>query len=87
MRWLSHSQVSSYEYCPWGWYASKILRFDQPPNEPFAFGRSVHAAMASYWLGNKKWPEVLTSNIEWEYKDLDLSELGFGRKLSAHSRR
>ena len=79
MRWLSHSQVNRYETCPWQWYGDKILRFDQPPNELFAFGRSVHAAMASYWLGNDEWPEVLKSNIDWEYKDLDLSEPGFGK--------
>ena len=82
MRWLSHSQVSSYEQCPWKWYAGKVIKLPQPPVEVFAFGRSVHAAMASYWLGNKKWPEVLRSNIEWEYKDLDVSRPSFSKEVS-----
>lgn len=82
MRWLSHSQVNRYETCPWQWYGDKILRFDQPPNEPFAFGRSVHAAMASYWLGNKEWPEVLKSNIEWEYENIDVLEPAFGKEVT-----
>ena len=81
MRWLSHSQVSSYEQCPWKWWASKTLRLPQPPVEAFAFGRSVHAALAAYWmLGN--WTDVLKSTINQEYKDLDISEPGFGEEVS-----
>ena len=82
MRWLSHSQVSSYEQCAWKWWASKVLRLSQPPVEPFAFGRSVHAAKAAYWLGNENWPDVLRSTMEQEYKDIDISESGFGKEVS-----
>lgn len=81
MRWLSHSQVSQYERCAWSWYASKILKLSRPPVEPFAFGRAVHAATAAYWLGKEDWPKVLKSTMDQEYKDLDLSEPGFGDKV------
>lgn len=81
MRWLSHSQVSQYERCPWSWYASKILKLSRPPVEPFAFGRAVHAAMAAYWIDNENWPKVLKSTMDQEYKDLDLSEPGFGKEI------
>lgn len=80
MKWLSHSQVSQFERCPWSWYANKKLRLPQPPVEAFAFGRAVHAAMAAYWLTGD-WPEVLKANLEQEYKDLDISEPGFGKEV------
>lgn len=81
MRWLSHSQVSTFETCPWKWWAGKVLKLSQPTNEAFAFGRAVHAAMASYWLGSEKWTETLKANIDWEYENVDLSEPGFGKEI------
>lgn len=80
MRILSYSQVSQFERCPWSWYASKVLRYPQEPNATFAEGRAVHATLASYWLGNKDWREVLKSNIEWEFEGLNPPDefIGFG---------
>ena len=78
MRILSYSQVSQYERCPWSWYASKVLRYPQEPNATFAEGRAVHAALASHWLENRKWKEVLKTNLEREFKDIDPPALILG---------
>lgn len=72
LRILSHSQISTYETCPWQWYASKVLRLPAPSSNPeFAEGRAVHAALASYWLGNANWQEVLKANLDWEFEKVE----------------
>lgn len=75
MRYLSHSQISMYERCPWSWYASYVLKYSRESNPNFAEGGAVHAALASHWLGNKDWREVLKSNLEWKFKDIELQNI------------
>jgi len=80
MRYLSHSQISSYERCPFQWYASYVLRYRRESNADFAEGRAVHAAIASHWQGNKYWEKTLRANLDKELEGIELEPPpGFGQ--------
>lgn len=80
MRYLSHSQISSYERCPYQWYAAYVLKYQRESNADFAEGRAVHAALASHWQGNQYWEKTLRTNLNNELAGIELEPpLGFGQ--------
>lgn len=52
-RWLSASQISTYEECNRFWWLQRILRLQEPPAQHFTFGTVLHQCLER-WLSADK---------------------------------
>lgn len=74
---LSGSSKSEYQRCPFRFLASRLLRIERAgedrTNLPAVMGKSLHAALATYYSGSKLAPQIALES-EWSGVDVPQEE-------------